>query len=354
MLTHLALFSMLVFSLERPEVEYKIFQFPADQIPRIDGKTDDWSIVPESYAVTTGELRETVIGLGDQHDKQDLDISVKVGWVKGENRLYFLYQATDDYWDFSRNDLHNDIFEVVVDGDLSGGPFIRSMHPHMELRDKLQTQLEFQGIHAQNYHIFTPAREKDWTMVWGCQPWAKDLPFANAAYSYDFQPGQSGKLTLEFFITPFDHAPADRTQRVETPLVENKRIGLSWAILDYDNVDSKTYDGFWNLSHKTTMYGNADDLVAFRLMSLEDSLRQPLEADWSFTIVNQSDRTIAFRDRSHGKIDRWHWDFGDGTSSDERHPLHQYTKAGEYIVTLSITGAAGIMRRTKVWDVTLP
>ena len=34
----------------------------------------------------------------------------------GLSQLYFLYEASDDYWDFSRSDLHNDIFEVVVDG----------------------------------------------------------------------------------------------------------------------------------------------------------------------------------------------------------------------------------------------
>ena len=37
------------FALERPGVEFKIFQFPPDKIPRIDGKTDDWAMVPESY-----------------------------------------------------------------------------------------------------------------------------------------------------------------------------------------------------------------------------------------------------------------------------------------------------------------
>jgi len=354
MLAQLAILTTLAFGLERPDVEYKIFQFPPDQIPRIDGKVEDWAIVPETYAVTSKDLRETVIGLGDKQDPSDLDVSVRVGWVKGENRLYFLYEATDDYWDFSRPDLHNDIFEVVVDGDLSGGPLIRAMHPNPDLRDKLQTQLDFQGVHAQNYHIFTPAREKDWTMVWGGQPWIKDLPFANAAYDYDFEPGEGGKLTLEFFITPFDHAPADRAKRIETELIENHQLGLSWAILDYDDVASKTYDGFWNLSHKTTMYGHADDLVAFRLMPLEDRFRKPLEADWSFKVIDMEDRTVAFLDRSFGTIDKRKWDFGDGTTSEEQHPIHRYQKAGEYIVTLTVSGPAGTTRRTKVWDVTLP
>ncbi len=340
--------------LQRPDVEYQIFQFPADKIPRIDGNADDWNFVPESYSIGTDQLRETVIGIGDQHDPANLDVKVKVGWVKGQNHLYFLYEARDDYWDFARGDLHNDIFEVVVDGDRSGGPLIRQMHPNKLLRDQLETHFQFHGVHAQNYHIFTPAVGKDWAMVWGCQPWVKELPYANAACKYDFQPGEGGKLVLEFFITPFDYAPADRSRAVETKLAENQVIGLSWAILDYDDEHAERYAGFWNLSHKTTMYGDASDLVAFRLMPIEKSLRKPVEADWSFHVVSQQDRLVAFRDASYGELTQWNWDFGDGTSSAERHPIHRYEEPGEYIVTLKVSGPWGNARRAKIWDVTLP
>ena len=30
-------------ALERKDVTFKIFQFPSNQIPRIDGKTGDWA-----------------------------------------------------------------------------------------------------------------------------------------------------------------------------------------------------------------------------------------------------------------------------------------------------------------------
>ncbi len=340
--------------LARPDVEFQIFQFPADRIPRIDGNTDDWSMVPDSYAVGTNQLRETVMGTGDKHDPANLDVSVKVGWVQGQNHLYFLYEASDNYWDFSREDLHNDLFEIVVDGDLSGGPLIRQMHPNKTLRDRMDTHFLFHGVHAQNYHIFTPAEDKDWAMVWGSQPWIKQLPWANAAYKYNFKQGESGKLVLEFFVTPFDYAPPDRSRAVQTKLEEDKVIGLSWAILDYDDEKAETYAGFWNLSHKTTMYGDASDLVAFRLMPIEKSLRKSVEADWSFQVVRQEDRVVAFRDRSYGNITSWHWDFGDGTESTERHPTHRYEKPGEFIVTLRVEGPEGKARRTKIWDVTLP
>ena len=340
--------------LARPDVEFKVFQFPADRIPRIDGDSHDWDFVPDSYAIGQDQLRETVIGLEDHQDLKNLDVTVKVGWVNGQNHLYFLYEARDNYWDFARSDLHNDIFEVVVDGDLSGGPLIRQMHPHKKLRDNLDTHFLFHGVHAQNYHIFTPADSKDWTMVWGSQPWIKDLPFANAAYKYNFKHAESGKLILEFFITPFDYAPPDRSRAIQTQLTEDKVIGMSWAILDYDDENAEQYAGFWNLSHKTTMYGNASDLVAFRLMPIEKNLRRAVEADWSFRVVSQRDRIVAFRDRSFGNITSWNWDFGDGTTSSERHPTHEYDKAGEFIVTLKLDGPDGGARRTKVWDVTLP
>ncbi|MGE3775646.1 MAG: PKD domain-containing protein [Pirellulaceae bacterium] len=340
--------------LERPDVEYKIFQFPADQIPRIDGDASDWSIVPDSYAIGTKELRETVVGLGDEHDPKNLDVQVKVGWVRGLNHLYFLYEATDNYWDFARPDLHNDIFEVVVDGDLSGGPLIRQMHPQTALRNQLATHAIFHGVHAQNYHIFTPAEGKDWAMVWGCQPWVKDLPYANAACRCAARPGEAGKLVLEFFITPFDYAPPDPARAIPSRLVENRVLGLSWAILDYDDERAERYDAFWNLSHKTTMYGDASDLVAFRLMPLEKSLRRPLAADWTFQVVDPDERLVAFRDASHGEIHERRWEFGDGQSSTQRHPIHRYEQPGEYIVTLTVKGPAGQSRRARIWDVTLP
>lgn len=341
--------------LARPGVEFKVFQFPADKIPRIDGNTDDWALVPDSYAIGTDQLRETVTGLGDKRDPADLDVKVKVGWVKGQNHLYFLYEASDNYWDFSRDDLHNDIFEVVVDGDLSGGPLIRDMHPDEKFRADPDSYYLFQGVHAQNYHIFTPpAQGKDWAMVWGSQPWVKELPYANAAYRHNLRPGQSGKLTLEFFITPFDYAPADRARAVPSKLEEGRVIGLSWAVLDYDDKNAEQYRGFWNLSHKTTMYGNASDLVAFRLMPIEPSLRKPVEANWSFEVLSREERVVAFRDASCGKITAWHWDFGDGESSAERHPVHRYQKPGQFVVTLKVEGPEGASRRTKVWDVTLP
>lgn len=329
---------------------FKVFQFPANKIPTIDGNPDDWKMVPKSYVVGMDQLWDDS-GKQPKADPKNLDVSVKVAWVKGLNRLYFLYEAYDNYWDFSLTGLHNDIFEITVDADQSGGPFIDRFHPNKALTNTMDAYFSYHGVHAQNYHIFTPAEGKDWALAWGSQPWIKELPYANAATNYNFKPGESGKLTLEFWITPFDYAGNDSERAVESILEENKNIGLCWAIIDYDDVNNEKNNGFWNLSKEHTMYGNANYSLPFKLMPLEPEFKKAIEAKWTFNTVDMKRRMVAFIDQSEGEIKSWNWDFGDGTTSSEQNPVHQYKEAGKYIVVLNIEGPKGKSRMSKVWDV---
>ena len=49
------------------------------------------------------------------------------------------------------------------------------------------------------------------------------------------------------------------------------------------------------------MYGNADELVAFRLMPLEAKFQKPIDAHWSYKILDMDRRLLAFQDESTGK-----------------------------------------------------
>lgn len=338
-------------AISRPDKEFSIFQFPQHQIPRIDGTFEDWADVPPSYSIGLNELKETVRGLGSNLDPVDFDITVKVGWVNGLNRLYFFVEATDDFWDFDRLNIQQDIFELVVDGNLSGGPFIKQQNLNKNLLPRNELHFKGHGAHAQNYHIFIPAENKDWAMVWGNTPWIKNFPQANAAYDYAFKHGESGTLRMEFHLTPFDHAdPRGPAYSTRSNLVENELIGLSWCILDYDNHEQKAH-AFSNLAHDTRMINDASFLCAFRLMPLEPAFCPALQANWSFTPLSEDQRDVAFRDKSIGEVTTWRWDFGDGTESTEQHPRHRYTKAGEWDVVLYIEGPDGKSHRAKVWDV---
>jgi PKD repeat protein len=64
-------------------------------------------------------------------------------------------------------------------------------------------------------------------------------------------------------------------------------------------------------------------------------------------------RVVAFEDRSTGKVTSWKWDFGDGATSTEQNPVHQYQRGADYTVVLEVEGPEGKSRREKIWDVSV-
>jgi hypothetical protein len=56
---------------------------------------------------------------------------------------------------------------------------------------------------------------------------------------------------------------------------------------------------------------------------------------------------VQFTDISPGTSTSWNWDFGDGSTSTLRNPGHQYTRAGNYTVTLTVMNGAGTDTTTK-------
>jgi PKD repeat protein len=57
---------------------------------------------------------------------------------------------------------------------------------------------------------------------------------------------------------------------------------------------------------------------------------------------------VAFVDLSAGHPTGWLWDFGDGSTSTERHPIHAYPADGSYDVSLAASNAHGIDAQTQV------
>ncbi len=338
------------------KTELKIFQFPSNMIPRIDGIADDWDYIPDEYSYSSDMLREVYLKdlssdngslpkpQNPKPDPNDLDARVTVGWVKGLNRLYFLYEVYDDFWDFRDNDLHSETFEISVDGDLSGGDFIFLDPKHYKY------PICHKGSHAQNFHIFTPPVDKRWSFVWNGPAWLNELPWFNCAWSRDFEHGESGKLVFECWLTPFDYASFDGPWvSTVSQLHENGIIGLSWIIADFDGpgVDQQYYC----LSHTILQAHDASLLRPFRLMPLEKKYLEPLDACFVVKTIDMDNHIFAFRDRSYGNILSWLWDFDDGTTSTEQNPVHTYKKTGQYNVVLTVTSQEGSSRYWYLWEV---
>jgi len=62
---------------------------------------------------------------------------------------------------------------------------------------------------------------------------------------------------------------------------------------------------------------------------------------------------VQFTNQSSGDIDTYSWDFGDLITSSDENPLHEYTTAGDYTVSLTVTGPGGSNTETKTDCITV-
>jgi PKD repeat protein len=95
-------------------------------------------------------------------------------------------------------------------------------------------------------------------------------------------------------------------------------------------------------SDGTTRYSSREGLNAPQL--IVGTVIPPAPPTASFTATPTSGAApldVAFTDESTGEPTSWTWGFGDGTTSTQQNPVHTYTSAGTYAVTLTATNAGG-------------
>jgi len=59
------------------------------------------------------------------------------------------------------------------------------------------------------------------------------------------------------------------------------------------------------------------------------------------TALGSAPLTVAFTDTSKNQPTSWNWDFGDGTTATNQHPVHIFKTVGEYTIRLTATNAIG-------------
>lgn len=128
--------------------------------------------------------------------------------------------------------------------------------------------------------------------------------------------------------------------------------------------------GTSNQQNPTHVYNGAGPFtVTLQVTSgsgcVDDSVRtintiyaQP-QANFSAPTEVCPNATASFTDQStapNSSVTQWQWDFGDNTTSNQQNPTHNYSAAGTYTVTLTITSAVGCVSTvaTKTVVVTTP
>ncbi|MCH8903219.1 MAG: PKD domain-containing protein [Bacteroidetes bacterium] len=161
----------------------------------------------------------------------------------------------------------------------------------------------------------------------------------NGCKSYIFKTLVVGGPTADFsFPTPVCPFPANINF-----LNKSKGTALSYA---WDFGDT-TFSSMENPGHIYTSYNTFQvQLAIMDSMGCVDTIQKTIsitnfQADFNFEYLDakcdSSYMKIAYRDSSTPSPIDWQWDFGDGSTSIQPFPDHNYSSTGPYTVTLIVT-----------------
>jgi PKD repeat protein len=139
--------------------------------------------------------------------------------------------------------------------------------------------------------------------------------------------------------------------------------GCDTAVVHFNNLSLGTTAWEWNFGddststerhpvHRYLTAGEFDVTLIVTDSCGKDTLIKPAYikiasgapvADFSAEpLTGQASLTVTFTDASAGVVTAWDWNFGDGTAnSSEQSPLHTFTAAGTYTVTLKVINDCG-------------
>src|SRR5262249_8830486 len=72
--------------------------------------------------------------------------------------------------------------------------------------------------------------------------------------------------------------------------------------------------------------------------SFSVGIQRPPKASFTYSINGQ---IVSFTDTSTGSPTAWRWKFGDGNTSTQQNPVHQYVGTGPFTPTLTVSKAVG-------------
>jgi len=114
----------------------------------------------------------------------------------------------------------------------------------------------------------------------------------------------------------------------------------SWLFGDDDTSNeqnpSHTYTSAGTFTVTLTATNDAGSAAGSQLVTVPSG--DPPAADFTF---QADDLTVTFADASTGNPTSWAWDFGDGDTSSDQNPTHDYDAGGTYTVSLTATNDAG-------------
>jgi len=99
--------------------------------------------------------------------------------------------------------------------------------------------------------------------------------------------------------------------------------------------------GKYTVSLTVKNSAGSDTLVEQNYITVTEPILPPC-ADFSGAPrEGKAPLTVTFLDQSKNNPKQWYWKFGDGTTSEERNPVHTYATEGKYTVELTVSNEGG-------------
>lgn len=145
----------------------------------------------------------------------------------------------------------------------------------------------------------------------------------------NFNPVQPVVACAPFTVNLYDNSPATSAW--------NWSFGDGQSSTIQNPVHTYTMPGTYNVGLQTTSTGNgcSQSVSPYAVYIINGG-----SAAFSLTHTLCPPFTATFTDQSVNAVS-WLWDFGDGTTSTQQHPVHVYANPGSYNVTLTITTPEG-------------
>ena len=134
---------------------------------------------------------------------------------------------------------------------------------------------------------------------------------------------------------------------------------LSWNFGDGANSTEQnpihTYSATGNYTVTLTVSNEVgvDTETKTGYINVKTVSQKPVAAFSASSTSGNAPLEVAFTDRSSGSPTSWKWSFGDRTYSKARNPLHIYTRAGKYTVTLTAKNARDSSTKTMYMYITV-
>jgi len=173
------------------------------------------------------------------------------------------------------------------------------------------------------------------------------------------------KPQLEEEIPPVAGYTADRTniekgdqisftdESINTPSNWSWSFGDGGTSTDQHPKHTYTAAGIYSVSLTVSNEFGSDNEIKNDFISVNEPTLPPIAAfTANWTTFDEHD-TVLFTDQSINGPTSWSWSFGDGGTSTEQHPVHTYTTAGDYSVTLTVANESGSDSETKTDYITV-